>query len=69
MWVLMFVNSCEVECAVPDHPIDSIKGLMELMLGMLGLAGKVTKPSVKVYKAALKKPAPSEEGRRRPVAG
>jgi hypothetical protein len=33
----MFVNSCEVECAVPDHPIDSIKGLMELVLGMLAL--------------------------------
>ena len=70
MWVLMFVNSCSTECVVPAYPIDSIKGLMELILGMLGLAGRVTKPGVKVYKAALKKPAPSEEKRRRrPVAG
>ena len=51
MWVLMFVNSCSTECVVPAYPIDSIKGLMELILGMLGLAGKVTKPGVKVYKA------------------
>ena len=52
MWVLMFINSCSTECVVPAYPIDSIKGLMELILGMLGLAGKITKPGVKVYKTA-----------------
>jgi hypothetical protein len=52
MWVFMFIDSCATECVVPDYPIDSIKGLMELVLGMLGLAGKITKPGVKVYRAA-----------------
>jgi hypothetical protein len=37
MWVLMFIKSCEAECVVPAYPIDSIKGLMELVLGMLAL--------------------------------
>ena len=39
MWVVMFVDSCETACVIPEYPIDSISGLMELVLGMLGLAG------------------------------
>jgi len=39
MWVHMFVQSCSIECSVSTYPIEDIKGLMELILGMLGLAG------------------------------
>ena len=41
MWVYMFIQSCSAEtgCTVASYPIDNIAGLLELVLGMLGLAG------------------------------
>ena len=44
MWVYMFIQSCSTEagCVISAYPIDSVTGLLELLLGMLGLAGLST---------------------------
>lgn len=41
MWAYLFIDSCmsATGCAVAPYPIESIRGLTELVYGMLGLAG------------------------------